>query len=184
MRIRPYEKKDRERVRMICHKTATDEEYIKNPDLVAALYAEYYIDYEPQNAFVLVNDNDEAIGYILCAENYKTYIKNCRKYQLPKIKKLSRKWALLTRLGFISERMDGKKYPAHLHIDILEEGQRQGWGTKLMDTLFARLRQQGVSGVKLGVGGTNEKGINFYKKYGFSVVHNFGEKGIVFGMKL
>lgn len=184
MKIRPYEAKDRERVRMICHKTATDEEYIKNPDLVAALYAEYYIDYEPQNAFILANDNDEAIGYILCAQNYKTYIKNCKKLQLPKIRKLSRKWAFIARLGFLSERMDGKKYPAHLHIDILEEGQRQGFGTKLMDTLLQHLRQNGVKGVKLGVGGTNQKGISFYKKYGFLMVHNFGSSGIVFGMKL
>jgi Acetyltransferases len=169
---------------MICHATATDADFVNNPDLVAALYADYYVDYEPDNAFVLVNENDEAVGYILCAENYRVYIDTFKREQLKKVRKISKKYALQHRLSFIMDRLNGRKYPAHLHIDLLPEAQRQGWGTKLIDTLIAHLKSKGVNGVCLGVGGTNEGGIRFYKKYGFTEFRNFGKAGRVFGMSL
>lgn len=62
------------------------------------------------------------------------------------------------------------RYPAHLHIDILPEYQRQGIGFQLMDTLTVHLREQGVPAVMLSVAGDNEKGKNFYRKYGFQVL--------------
>ncbi|MEG2456625.1 MAG: N-acetyltransferase [Clostridia bacterium] len=184
MKIRPYEAKDRERVRMICHKTATDAKYIKNPNLVAAIYADYYVDYEPQNAFILANDNDLAVGYILCAENYKRFIKNFNKFQYSKVKAISLREAINHRLGFIVDRLVGKKYPAHLHIDLLPEAQHQGFGSKLVDTLVLHLKTKGVSGVWLGVGGTNFSGINFYKKYGFSLIYDLGKTGKFFGLTI
>lgn len=182
--IRPYKTTDRERVRMICHATATDSAYVENPDLVAALYAEYYVDYEPDNAFILVNEADEAIGYILCAEDYKVYVDTFKRKQLPKVRAISRKYGLQHRLGFVMDRLNGRKYPAHLHIDLLPEAQRQGWGTKLIDTLLAHLREKGVKGVCLGVGGTNEGAIRFYQGYGFTEIRNFGNAGRFFAMKL
>ena len=76
-----------------------------------------------------------------------------------------------------------KKYPAHLHIDILPEYQRMGLGSQLMDTLTAHLRQKGVCGVMLGVGSKNEKGKSFYKKYGFRQVFRI-PFSIVMGLEL
>lgn len=184
MQIRKYNPKDRERIRHICHATATDKTFIENKDLVCALYAEYYCDYEPDNVFVLANDNDEAVGYILCAENYKQYIKNFKKYKLNDIKKLSKPHYRLQKLSFIMDRINGKKYPAHLHIDILPEAQRGGWGTKLVDTLINHLQQKGVKGVCLGVGADNEMGINFYKKYGFHQVRKIGNAAIIYGLEI
>jgi ribosomal protein S18 acetylase RimI-like enzyme len=72
-------------------------------------------------------------------------------------------------------------YPAHLHIDILPEGQGQGWGRKLIETLTGRMRELGVSAVHLGVAPTNHRAIAFYEAVGF---HRVPFGGVVFGMVL
>jgi GNAT superfamily N-acetyltransferase len=62
-------------------------------------------------------------------------------------------------------------YPAHLHIDILSEYQRQGIGTSLIDRLEKHLRFQGIKGVHSGTSERNSKAIQFYKKVGFSMIY-------------
>lgn len=182
--IRKYRPSDREAMRDICHRTATAPEYVGNKDLVAALYCEYYTDYEPDNVFVLAGPDDVPAGYVLCAENYKSYIRTFREKQLPKVAAIDRRAARLHRLGFVLDRLNGRKYPAHLHVDILPEAQRQGYGTKLVDALVDHLREKGVKGVCLGVGGDNEAGIGFYRKYGFTLYRNFGKLGKIFVLDL
>lgn len=185
MIIRAYKPTDREQVRTICHLTATAKEYVDNKDLVSALFAEYYTDYEPENIFILARESDDlAVGYILCAENYKRFIKTFTKEQLPKVRKISVKHAITQRFEFCQQRYDGRKYPAHMHIDLLPEAQRQGYGTKLVDALVAHLKANGVKGLMLGVGGDNEKGISFYKKYGFRLEHDLGKSAKIFGLDL
>jgi GNAT superfamily N-acetyltransferase len=61
-------------------------------------------------------------------------------------------------------------YPAHLHIDLLPCIQQKGIGRILIDSLFAELAKQKVSGLHLGVGSSNAGAIAFYKKTGFSVI--------------
>ena len=67
-------------------------------------------------------------------------------------------------------RVLGIKYPAHLHIDILDEYQGQGYGTKLIDTLLSRLREMKVPGVVLMAGGENNGAIRFYSRIGFKML--------------
>jgi len=65
-----------------------------------------------------------------------------------------------------------QEYPAHLHIDILPECQRQGWGRKLMDVLVEELKGRGAKGVHLGMAGDNVAAGRFYETLGFE---RFGE---------
>jgi len=60
-----------------------------------------------------------------------------------------------------------EEYPAHLHVDILPEYQRQGWGTKLMDALVERLREERVQGIHLIKAGDNVGSEMFYGSVGF-----------------
>ena len=60
MKIRSFEEKDRENCREICLKTATDPQYVKSKELVCLLYCDYYLDNEPDNCFVLADDEDNA----------------------------------------------------------------------------------------------------------------------------
>ncbi|KAF2996425.1 hypothetical protein E8E13_003030 [Curvularia kusanoi] len=72
------------------------------------------------------------------------------------------------------------KYPAHMHINLLPEFQRKGWGKVLIETLFKALRDQGARGVHLGMVRSNEAARLFYEKMGFQrceLVLDGGESG-------
>ena len=58
-------------------------------------------------------------------------------------------------------------FPAHLHIDLLPEAQRQGLGRRLVDTLRAALAARGVPGIHLGYASTNVAARAFYDRLGF-----------------
>ena len=73
-----------------------------------------------------------------------------------------------------------ERYPAHMHIDILPEFQRKGWGSMLINALFDALRSQGAIGIHLGMARSNTGGRSFYEKIGFqpcSLVLDGGERG-------
>lgn len=59
------------------------------------------------------------------------------------------------------------KYPAHMHINILPEYQRKGWGSILIDKLFDAVRREGAIGIHLGMVRANTNGKKFYENIGF-----------------
>ncbi len=63
-----------------------------------------------------------------------------------------------------------RRYPAHLHVDILKEYCGQGYGAALMNTLFDHLRENGVPGVQLLVDADNQRAVKFYLKIGFKIL--------------
>ncbi len=183
MTVRAYQQKDRERCRNICHKTATAPAYVKSLDLVATLYCDYYVDHEPENCFVVTDEFDNAVGYILCAENYvdfevgyAPYIKKAAQYS---------KWESFMKT--VTSKFNKKlnfEYPAHLHIDILDAFQGKGAGRALVQTLINHLKAKGVKGLQLSVGGDNHGAHQFYEKMGFSLLKDYGSIGRIYGMKL
>jgi GNAT superfamily N-acetyltransferase len=76
------------------------------------------------------------------------------------------------------------EYPAHLHIDMLPGIQGKGWGRRLMETLFAALRERGVPGLHLGVSRANTGALAFYGKIGFLTVQEEDSGGCTLGIKL
>jgi ribosomal protein S18 acetylase RimI-like enzyme len=77
----------------------------------------------------------------------------------------------LVRIGHTPEHLAGPDhalFPAHLHIDLLPEAQRHGWGRVLMRSLISELRDAGVPGVQLGVGERNTRAQAFYRHLGFT----------------
>lgn len=73
-------------------------------------------------------------------------------------------------------------YPAHLHINILPEFVGKGYGRQLQETLWARLREDGIPGVHLECGEENDNAIAFYGHLGF-VPWDFVMDGGVSGKK-
>jgi ribosomal protein S18 acetylase RimI-like enzyme len=70
-----------------------------------------------------------------------------------------------------------------LHIDLLPEVQGQGWGTRLIGTLVAALRERGVTGVHLAASTDNAGAIAFYPRVGFTPLPS--HEGVqAFGMHL
>lgn len=77
MEIRRYSPADRERLRMICKETAFDE-YKKDPrklESVPIMFNDYFTEYEPENIFVIADDNNQAAGYIICSADYEKFVR-------------------------------------------------------------------------------------------------------------
>lgn len=184
MNIRPYEEKDTENVRFVCLDSAgkaDTSKYVKN--FLLNTYCNYYIENEPQNCFVAADKNDNAVGYILCAEDFDTFsniflTKYARRYL--KFKGIYR---LASKTSILEQKKYKDNYPAHLHIDLLPEYQQKGLGRQLINTLCDHLKEKGVKGVMLSVFIGNKGAIRFYEKCGFTKVKT-GLTSIVFAKKL
>ncbi len=184
MKIRLYQEKDKENVRRICYETVSSERLKDKLNIVTLMYADFYLETEPENVFVATNDNDECIGYVLCSKNAKVYEENWKKAYYKKLKKLNPMFVLIQKFSVSTyKKLEKKGYPAHLHIDIDPKAQRLGLGTKLIDTLVSHLKSQGVSGVCLDCAADNIKGNAFYQKYGFELLEE-SKTGNVYGLKI
>ena len=165
--------------------------------LFGLLFCLYYVDYEPENCFMAVEEKTEqVVGYILSSFDSEKQAIQFRKEMIKKI--VLRAFSLTlwryTRTfrvfwhfkkvfqeepKIFNEKELLAPYPAHLHIDILPEYHRQGIGTKLMKRLENHFKNHEVTGVHLGTSERNLKAIAFYQKLGFSIIYE-GPSG--FGM--
>ena len=183
MTIRPYENKDKENVRYVhlnsdgpCKSTK------RGINFGLAVYCDYYIEKEPENCFVLADENDVAVGYVLCAKEQKKYRRIFLKEYQPRVhgsredKTVS--WGEAWVHGIYARR-----YPAHLHIDILQGYRGGGNGTRMIAELLDHLKAQNVKGVHLVVGEDNPNAIRFYTRCGFKTLLKFG-RGRIMGCKL
>ena len=166
--IRPAEENDLHNIEYICRMTAgPDSRAIEAVGKKIALtYSTYYARAERETCFVL-DDNGTAVGYILCAPDYKKYIRGYRKNEVKQLWKMDKKQSLTAYflpLGYLPFR---RKYPAHLHIDILDDYQGKGYGSQMMDTLLKKLIEMNIPGVMLIVDQSNEGAQRFYERAGF-----------------
>ncbi|MBE6774703.1 MAG: GNAT family N-acetyltransferase [Ruminococcaceae bacterium] len=172
-KIRKYESKDKENLRKICIETSgmpTGTETERK--FLYLMFNDYYSEVEPENLFVAVNDEDEAVGYILCAEDFDRYVSVFKKTYLPEIRRLGIKYYVMA-LGELGiHKLFAKKYKAHLHIDILSECQGKGTGTALMNALKSHLKAKGINSLMLSCGMGNKLAIRFYKKNNFRLHRN------------
>lgn len=60
-----------------------------------------------------------------------------------------------------------KRYPAHLHINLLAHLRGQGVGRRLMNQWLRTIRKAGSRGAHLAVGAANSRAIRFYRACGF-----------------
>lgn len=183
MKIREYQVTDKQNLQKICIITAIPQKNEQGERVLTLLYNDYYTEQEPESCFVLANEDDQAVGYIICAKDFDKYQKVFRKQYLPKVKKLSYRQYVLKKLSLLFERIFAKNYPAHLHIDISPNNTGKGSGSMLINTLFEHLKEQNVKGVMLGVSAKNTRAIAFYYRHGFTkLVSGFGT--VCMGKKL
>ncbi len=186
--IRPYRETDKYNVQRVCLQTVDDDVVFEgldrmNADLFLTVYNDYYTECEPENCFVCTDENDNAVGYIICAESVEKWRSVFLREFYPRIRHRKLGDRLMAVGEIIAHSMFMRKYPAHLHIDILREYRGNGTGTQMMDALVSHLRQKGVSGVQLCVDAENVRGIRFYERYGFKKLMNFG-KGFAMGLRI
>ncbi len=184
MPIRPYEAKDRDAVRYICLNSDgpcdADE---KGQHFLLTTYCDYYIEREGHNCFVFADENDNAVGYILCAENFHAFREvffSDFKTRIAPERISEHKWA---EESIVLHEKYAADYPAHLHIDLLPDYQGKGIGTQLMQTLSDHLRNKKCRGVMLTVFKHNTGAVRFYERYGFDCIGE-NANNFAFGKKL
>ncbi len=185
--IRKYRESDKFNVRRCCLQTADDDLIFEgleriHADLLLPVYCDYYIEHEGENCFVCADENDNAVGYILCAESSVKFSQIFVKQYFPKIRHRKFKDRFMALGESAMHCFFAPKYPAHLHIDILK-AYRGGTGTALMQALLAHLKGKGVKGVHLCVDSENKNAIKFYEKNGFKTLLKF-PGGQVMGRKI
>lgn len=166
--VRPYRESDKERVQNICLANAgCGESSEDTKKYILIMYCNYYIEQEPENCFVAVNDADEAVGYIICSENYDNYEKVFTELYLNQCAALGPKRYVEAKLDLLSHSMFREEHPAHFHIDIDDNYQRMGLGSLLISTLKAHLRKKNIHSMMMVCGEDNVNAISFYKRNGF-----------------
>lgn len=167
--IRGYDSSDRAAIREICCEAARQQPnplFQQDNELVAMLFLDYYVDYEPDCCFV-AEANGRVVGYIVGCKDTDDYEKVLRRRIVPWVLlRIARKiitlqyrrketyralwWYLMMRLRALSAdevRPPLIKHPAHSHFNV-EPGYRgQGVGYELGVALEGCLRKQGVTGI-------------------------------------
>lgn len=170
--IRKARKSDLKEVEYICRMTAGEgarrDEH--RGRVVSKTYSTYYIEHDHDCCFVLTNDADLPVGYILCAPNAAKFKKIYKKKYVPEIYSLSKRDGREAFLIPYSYMLFSRKYPAHLHINLMPDYQGAGYGSALMSELFAELIKRNIPGVMLEVDSYNTGAVAFYKKHGFKVL--------------
>lgn len=170
--IRKYKPSDKERLRYICKET-TWEDNKKDENLLESIpmiFNDYFTEYEPENIFVAVNDEDIPVGYVICSTNIPLF-KNKMLHDIKnRVKNTYSSSLLMLYATVIAVMITKKKYRTHLHIDLLPETQRQGVGTRLIDALCEHLKEKGIKHVSVLTISTDSMGYKFYTKYGFHTI--------------
>ena len=198
--IRPYQSQDLNALYDICLKTGDLGEdatqLYGDPKLLGQLYAAPYAVLEPDLTFVL-EDSKGVCGYILGAFDSKTFYERLEAEWFPPLREKYPKptgdeesWTRDERLisqfydPYTSDAELMKRYPSHLHIDLLPRAQGSGNGRALMETFLAALREKGSPGVHLGTSPQNVRSEKFYLKLGFTELKRQEPHTLVMGQKL
>jgi ribosomal protein S18 acetylase RimI-like enzyme len=212
--IRPYEQRDQEGVFRVCHKTgffgSDATPHFGDRDLFGLIFASYYLEYEPESAFVAC-DGDAIAGYIIGSGDTLSQKETFDCIFIPRIIKRMATHTLFRHPGdvlfllrlSVANKYDEElysedlieNYPAHLHINLLPLYQRRGLGGRLMQVFEDKMREKNVPGIHLVTSTENKKALPFYIKNGFSVIKELptilwdrksppGTKTLVFAKRL
>ncbi|KAJ6628751.1 acyl-CoA N-acyltransferase [Mycena sp. CBHHK59/15] len=144
------------------------------------VYAVPYVKLPTAWAFVLVDESKDqlAVGYIVGSTDTRAFERYAAEHWWPlqaekyppsvAVREADKKYANLLRNMHTATDATIAFAPAHLHINILEEYQRQGWGRKLIATAVEHLKVEGVEGVWLGMDPRNLNARRFYERLGFA----------------
>lgn len=180
--IRPARAQDVDALYDICLRTGDHGQDASaryaDPRLLGEVYVGPYLALSPELAFVLPDDEDRPLGYVLGVADTAAFEARSATEWWPALRE---RYPLdAVRPGTPDAGMVGlihrppvadptvlERFPAHLHVDLLPAAQGGGHGRRLLETLFDALHARGVPGVHLGVSAQNPGAIAFYRHLGF-----------------
>ena len=155
-----------------------------DPDLLGLIYSVPYQVLEPDFAFVVEGPNG-VCGYILGTPDSAAFYERAGREWFPPLA------SRLADPGPDESRWQGSDWarraihhpefiypealhawPAHGHIDLLEEARGKGIGSRGMRHLMAKLREASAQGMHLHVSPKNHGAQAFYRTLGFRVVQH------------
>jgi ribosomal protein S18 acetylase RimI-like enzyme len=163
---------------------------LADDDLWAEIFVLPYVQRHPDLAFVLADEEDWPIGYVVAAPDTRAFEewfaeewwpRHAERWPMPTENSSRQDALLLYAYGRRSaEEPYADTHPAHVHIDLLPEAQGQGWGRRLIETVADALRERGVSGFHLVVDGANTGALTFYDRLGLlRVPSKLGEQAFI-----
>jgi len=198
--IRDYRPGDEQAAYYVCLKTGDyggdgEPYYREDPDALGRIYVGPYLRFEPDLALIL-EDESGVCGYALAAlDSRRFYDRYEREWRGDLVKQFPEPtgdrehWSRVQEVYNSYHHPDYfcpepyQQYPSHLHIDLLERAQGQGYGRKMIEQLVDRLRRVGSPGVHLGMSITNDPAYGFYRKLGFEELCR-DDESIYMGMVL
>jgi ribosomal protein S18 acetylase RimI-like enzyme len=192
--IRKYQPKDLNALKEITYRTGfkgedlTGRNFIDDKYLFFLIFIAYYPLYEPGNCFVTVDTKrDEVVGFICGTRDTINQERRFLRLILPRIIlrvifytcwRYPKTLINLLKMSGMRDRIDSEietliqnKYPAHLHINLIDEYQGKGLGTKMIEAFEEHLDKLGVHGIHLQTTNHNQKAVPFYKKLGYTILH-------------
>ena len=195
--VRKFQEEDRPGLYHICLATgdsgANAEHLYNQKDMLGEIYVGPYLSFQPELSFTLIQDG--VAGYALAALDTTSFENTLSNQWWPVILE---KYSNRSPENF-NERENNlfryiqnpplrskeviNQYPSHLHIDLLEKAQGRGIGKAMMLLLLETLREQGSTGVHLGMGARNDRAFIFYTKLGFTLLDKNDDEWTM-GLKL
>lgn len=184
MDVVPFTPEHADEMRRVCIASASERARTDKTHaaFTLAMYCDPYLEHGV--AYMLVDDTGAAHGYVLACEDWTEWAKATTAYR-ERIEALGPEYQQRYADEADFYALVAPSFPAHLHIDIEEPYTGSGNGRRLMETLLARLRDDGVPGVVFGVAASNERAVGFYQHMGFSLLTEYDDgAGYTFCMKL
>lgn len=194
--LRPYQDSDLDALYEICLVTGDagkDASPLHNDrQLVGHIYSAPYGIFEPDNVFV-AEDELGVAGYIVGTYDTLAFAEKLEASWWPVLRERYADPGGLTpadlqRVESIMRPHEAPadlvaRYPAHIHMNLLERLRGQGVGTRLLSAWRDQAKANGVKWIHLGASRSNEGGVAFWTKSGFDPLRIMGST-VWFGMTL
>ena len=114
-KVRIYQEKDKDGVENVCVAASSRAKGKDSPwaKVILRLFCRYYIEMESEHCVVAVNEEDEVIGYVICASNYDIWKEKFSKFYLDTCE--DEETVSFGRMCIDGIEEYAKEYPAHLH---------------------------------------------------------------------
>ncbi|MCX4553687.1 GNAT family N-acetyltransferase [Streptomyces sp. NBC_01387] len=184
--IRPYQPFDLPGMYRVCLQTGDSGRdataLYSDPDLLGHVFAGPYPVADPGLTFIAADEHG-VLGYVVATADSAAHEKWLEEEWYPPLRLRypqsmahdpgdgTRDWQRVAQVhqpGPSAGDALYDRFPAHLHIDILPRGQGAGLGRRLITVLLEALRERGVRGLQLSVGGGNPGARAFYLAIGFT----------------
>ena len=190
--IRPFAEKDRAAIREICKRTGQKGHparlFFEDEEIVPMLFADYYMDCEPESCFVAELDG-RVVGYIIGSMDTRKKRRIMLKKFYPRVcLRVMRKiltfryrkkqtyrtlWWMISRSWREYLRLPLDEYPGHAHLNVEAAFRSQGLGRRLGRTFRRHRLKSGVWGMHIIIReeeGDDKLSAYFCRERGYKIV--------------